>query len=276
MASLADPGALAVDPSIRRPIRRSGSGLLLGVIVPLAFLLFWEVAVRSGWWPQQIVAAPTEVLARFGKRFSDGTLWLHSVASMKRLLAGFLIGGILGTILGFGAGIMRPLERLLGPVVRLLAPIPPVAWIPLLVIVFGIGEWSKLGLLAIGTFFVLYLASFEAVRTTDQRLVDVARVFEKSTWDLTWTVFVPSALPQVLVGARTALALSWILLIAAEVIASSDGLGWFIWDSRNFSRPADMVVGMIAVGILGGATDWLVVRVSSRFLSWRTDYQAEG
>jgi sulfonate transport system permease protein len=204
----------------------------------------------------------------------DGSLAQHAMASLKRLLIGFGLGGIVGTILGFCSGMLARFERVIGPTIRVLAPIPPVAWIPLLVIVLGIGEGSKIGLITIGTFFVMYLASFEAVRSTDQRLVDVGRVFEKGTWEACWTIFVPSALPPVLVGIRTSLALSWILLIAAEVIASAEGLGWFIWDSRNFSRPADMIVGMIAVGALGGFSDWLVVRLSRPFLAWRTDYEA--
>lgn len=253
---------------------RRMTSVVAGIMLPLLLLCVWQLAIQSGWWPRQIVASPIEVFERTVVRLLDGTIWIHSMASMKRLLAGFFLGGLLGTLLGFASGILAPIERMLRSTIRMLAPIPPVAWIPILVIVMGIGEGSKIGLLVIGTFFVLYLASFEAVRTTDQRLVDVARVFEKTTWEVTWSVFVPAAMPHVLVGARTALALSWILLIAAEVIASSDGLGWFIWDSRNFSRPADMVVGMIAVGALGGTTDWLVVRLTKPFMEWRTDYKA--
>ena len=247
----------------------------VGLVFPALLVCIWQFSVQSGWWPRQIVAAPMDVLDRAIFRLGNLTIWVHSVASLKRLFSGFLLGGILGTVLGFATGVVSPIERMLSPTIRVLSPIPPIAWIPLLVVVMGIGEGSKIGLLTIGTFFVLYLSSFQSVRNTDQRLVDVARALEKTTWETTWTIFVPAALPPVLVGARTALALSWILLIAAEVIASADGLGWFIWDSRNFSRPADMLVGMAAVGALGGVTDWLVVKLTRPYLAWRTDYQGE-
>lgn len=197
----------------------------------------------------------------------------HSLISFWRVLAGFFIGTILGLLVGVLVGTAKLFERLFGPTLQTLAPIPPPAWIPLLIILFGIGEASKIALVALGTFFVIFINTVQGIRSADQKLVEVAEMYQKDKITLIISILIPSALPSILTGTRVALALSWILLIASEVIASSKGLGWLMWDARNFSRPAEMLVGMVAVGILGKLSDMAVVWLEQRLLSWRLSFE---
>ena len=156
----------------------------------------------------------------------------------------------------------------------LLAPIPVIAWIPLLIVLFGI-ESARVLLICVGTFFQLYFSTVQGLRGTPIELVELARVYEKGPLEMWREILFPWALPVIIDSARQALAIGWILLLSGEVIASSSGLGWLIWDSRNFARADDMIVGMMAVGILGKCTDSLVVRLRVRLLRWRTTFEGQ-
>ena len=141
-----------------------------------------------------------------------------------------------------------------------------------MLIVFGIGEQSKVALVAIGSATMLVLATAAGIRATSQNLVEVADLYEKSRWTLLGRVLLPSATPGIVSAARVAMALSWTLLVAAEVIASASGLGWFIWDSRTFARPASMLAGMVAVGILGKGTDTAIAAIGRHLTRWDRSY----
>ncbi len=158
---------------------------------------------------------------------------------------------------------------------QFLAPIPPIVWIPLLIIFFGIGEMSKIVLLMVASFFVLFINTVHGIRSVDKKLVEVANIYKKSNYFLITKILIPSALSNIFLGLRLALGLSWILLIAAEVVASSKGLGWLIWDSRNFSRPDDMFVGIITIGILGKITDQILIKAEKHFTSWKIKFEGE-
>ena len=236
-------------------------------LLPCLLLAVWEISVRSGWWPRTLIAAPSEVLLNL-LRLGGGELLLHGFVSLYRLLSGFLLGSSMGFLLGTCVGLSRLAHRLIAPTIQFLAPVPPVAWIPLLIILFGIGDPSKVALIAVGSFFVLFVNTVSAIRATDTDLVELAQLYEKNRFELAMQVLIPSALPRVATALRVALGLSWILLIAAEVIASASGLGWLIWDSRNFSRPDDMLVGMLAIGFLGQLTDAALLRYERYVLRW--------
>jgi sulfonate transport system permease protein len=243
-------------------------------VVPVALIAVWEAAVRTGWWPRTLIAAPSEVASDFVRLTVNGDLARHAWVSLRRLAVGFALGGVVAVALGSLVGLSRAAERVAGPTILALAPVPPVAWVPLLIVLLGI-DGAKLALIALGTFFIVYSGTVQGVRGADSRLVEVAYVYGKSGRSLVLEVLLPSALPSILYSLRVALGISWILLIAAEVIASSEGLGWLIWDSRNFSRPDDMIVGMIAVGALGKLSDDLLVRLQGWLLRWRPSFQGQ-
>jgi sulfonate transport system permease protein len=241
--------------------------------LPLLLLAVWEAAVDFGWVPQSLIAGPIAVTRRFLEMASDGTLARHIGISTERLVLGFGIGTSTGILLGVLVAFRPTAARLFEPTVLSLIPIPPIAWIPLLIVLLGIGEASKVALISIGSFCTLFLQSAYGIRTGDRMLVEMARVLNKSDRALLWRVLFPGALPGILASMRVALALSWTLLIASEVIASSSGLGWLVWNARNFSRPNDMFVGMATVGLLGKLSDWGLVLLEARLTRWRRAFR---
>lgn len=252
-----------------------GTQGVLASLVPLGLLSLWELAVGYGWWPRTLIAAPSEVVVNFLRLLMSGELLVHITVSLQRLLAGFVLGSGVAIVLGVVVGFSRLAERMLSPTVQVLAPIPVVAWIPLLIILLGIGETSKIVLVALGTFFLIFFSTVQGIRSTDRKLVEVAYIYQKTPLQLAWHVLLPSALPHILTALRAALGLSWILLIVAEVIASASGLGFLIWDARNFSRPDDMIVGMLTVGLLGKWSDQLLAGLQGRLLQWRQSFQGQ-
>lgn len=241
-------------------------------ILPVGLLLLWDLLVRSGVFPRTLIAPPIEVFRTFVSLIVDKTIFLHAAVSLRRLLLGFCIGTSIGITTGIVVGYWKLGERLIELTVLILLPIPPIAWIPLLIITLGIGEASKVALISLGSFFTLYINTVHGVRSTEKQLMEVACVLDKSPSSILRNIIVPSAIPSMLTGARVAMALSWTLLICAEVIASAQGLGWLIWDSRNFSRPADMIAGMVAVGILGKVTDSFLVFLERYLTRYRVTF----
>lgn len=254
---------------------KKAKNYLIGLIIPVFLLILWEVSVYANWLPKTLIASPTQILSDFWKFILNGEIFEHTFISLYRLMIGFVLGTLLGLICGVAVGISKFFERLLNPLIQFLAPIPPIVWIPLLIILFGIGETSKITLLVIASFFVIFLNTVQGIRSTNQKFVDVAHVYKKSNFFLIKNILIPSALPNIFTGMRLALGLSWILLIAAEVVASSKGLGWLIWDSRNFSRPDDMFVGIITIGLLGKFSDMLLLKFEKRFTKWRNIFDGK-
>ncbi len=252
-------------------------GLLLQILqyafFPCLLLLTWELSVRWGWVPNTLIASPSQVLPKFFMMLGDGRLLKHSLVSLRRLFLGFSLGTGLGVLAGTLVGYSRLGARLFEPSILGLIPVPPIAWIPLLVIIFGIGETSKIALISIGSFCTLFLQAAYGIRSADKELVEVGYVLEKGNLSLLFKILLPSALPSILSSMRVAMALSWTLLMASEIIASSKGLGWLMWDARNFSRPDDMIVGMVTVGILGKLTDSMLVALEKYLTRWRQTYR---
>lgn len=247
--------------------------LLVPALVPLLALATWEFGIRAGWLPVSILAKPSEVLLSAVKLVGGGALFRHAWLSLRRLFLGFLAGLLPAFCAGTLVGYSRFTERLLAPTIALVAPIPVTAWIPLLIIVAGVGEASKSSVIAIGTFFPVYFGTVNGIRMGDPKLVEVARIYEKGPFKTLTHVLWPSALDSIFLGMRAALGLAWVLLIVAEVIASSDGIGWLMWDARNFARPADMIVGMITAGLLGAGTANTLSYLQRRLLFWRPTFK---
>lgn len=253
--------------------------IFLYLFFPLLLLSTWQIAVSVSWWPSTLIASPYDVLVDFFALIKSGELIAHSRVSLIRLFEGFLFGSFLGVLAGAITGLSKTFERILSPTIQAFSPIPPPAWIPLLIIIFGLGESSKVALIAIGAFIIVYVNTYQGFRNTDQKLIEVANIFQKSRLQLGFSVLLPSAAPSILTGLRIALGLSWILLIASELISSKMvsestrlegmGLGWLIFDARRFGRPDDMIVGMITMGILGKITDLIMEYIENRIIHWR-------
>jgi sulfonate transport system permease protein len=199
----------------------------------------------------------------------------HALWSIGRLVVGFALGVSLALTIGATVGLSTVAERLISPTIQLLAPIPIIAWIPLIILLLKIGEAPKVAIIAVGTFFVVFASTVQGIRGVDAKLVEVARVYGKPASVLVRKVLLPAATPSIMTGLHVALGLSWILLLVAEQIATSKGIGWFMWDARTFGRSKDLIVAMICVGVLGKLSDLLLTKVERRMLRWRRAFEGQ-
>ncbi|WP_438282350.1 ABC transporter permease [Pseudomonas alabamensis] len=246
-----------------------------GLALPLAILVTLESLVRLGWIPAYQMPAPSEV-AHTLIELADGALWSHIAASLSRVLAGFVIGASLGLLFAAGVGLSREAEAWLEPTFASLRAIPSLAWVPLLLLWLGIGETSKVTLIALGAFFPVYLNGVAAIRNIDRRLVEVGRMYGFGPLRLARRILLPAALPGVFTGLRSALSLSWMFLVAAELIAATRGLGYLLSDGRETSRPDLVLAAILVLALLGKLSDGLLAALETRWLAWRDTFDGQG
>lgn len=261
---------------MNRKIANKLIAFALGIILPLVIIILWNWGVKTELLPSSLIASPDKVLGKFKTLIGDDMLLLNAKASLFRLLTGFLLGSIFGIALGVLVGVSKLASRIFEPLLLILIPVPPLAWIPLLIIAFGIDQGSKIALLSIGSFCTLFLTTSYSVKATDKNLIELSNLYSKEWYVKLFRIILPSSASNIIGSLRVAMALSWTLLMASEMIASSAGLGWFIWDSRNFSRSDDMIVGMISVGILGFFTDRSLIWLGNYFSRWKAGRKNPG
>lgn len=249
---------------------RARSAWLLPLALTGCLLLAWDAAVRlSG---SAIFPGPLDVLRGLVTLAESGQLLRYSVASLYRVSVGFLLALLVGVPLGLVMGWFSSAFLTLNPLVQLLRPISPIAWIPVAILWFGIDDRAPIFLIFLASLFPLVTATIAAVRSIPPVYLRAARNFELSGPELLRRVVLPAALPQLLTGVRLALGIAWLVVVAAEMIAVDSGLGYLIIDARNAGRRYDLVVaGMVAIGVIGLTLDWAVRRLE-RFdeVAWAT------
>lgn len=232
--------------------------LALGLVVPALLLAAWQISTATGTFSPVQLPSPAAVYTAAADLISRGQLGIHVAISTQRVLIGFAIGGLLGLALGALLGLSRLADTLLGPAVGALRAVPSLAWVPLLILWLKIGEDSKITLIAIGAFFPVFTTVSLALRHVDRNLVEAARAFGFNGMKLLTTVQLPAVVPAVFSGLRLALAQSWLFLVAAELIASSMGLGFLLTDSQNNGRTDRLLLSIILLALIGKTTDALL------------------
>jgi sulfonate transport system permease protein len=236
---------------------------------PVLLLLLWELGSRVGLIPERTLAAPSAVFTTLVEMILSGELPSNLLVSFGRVALGLLIGVGLGVLLGLGAGLSRSGEFAIDPIMQIKRTIPALALTPLFIVWFGIGETPKVALIAFATIFPVYLNLYSGIRGVDPRLLEAARSFGLSRGEQIWHVVLPATLPSLLVGLRYALSVSILVLVVAEQINASAGLGYLINNARDFMRTDIIVVCLMVYAILGLAADWLVRVIEQRALIWR-------
>jgi len=252
-----------------RPDRRAGGTLALSLLLPALVLVLWWLAVRLRWVEPYQLPPPRRVLTTLVTLAAGGDLARHIGATVARLLAGFALGALPGVVLGVAAGLVPALRRALDPTIQALRAIPSLAWVPLFLLWFGIGDRARILLIALGAFLPVYLNVVAGVENVDRKLVEVGRVHGLGPARLAWRVILPGALPSVLTGLRSGLSLAWMFVVAAELIASSEGLGFLLVDGQYTARPDQVVVSLLAFGLLGRLSDGILHGVERSLLRWR-------
>jgi sulfonate transport system permease protein len=238
----------------------------LGLLLPVALAVFWEIAVRMGLSNGRLVPPPSVIWNTFADLAATGELAQHAFATLWRVAWGFVFGVAAGTIFGAITGYSALTHRVVDPTLQALRSIPSIAWVPLFIL--GIFEASKVILIAVGVFFPVYLGVMGAVMSVDRKIVEVGRVFRLSGPAMVRRILLPAVMPTYVISLRAGLGLGWMFVVAAEFLGASTGLGFLLIDGQQLGKPAQIVAAIVAFAILGKATDWLIVLVSSPFLRW--------
>lgn len=243
--------------------RLPGIAVLGGLVVA-----WWAVVTAT---QSVIFPTPLEVLTGTLELLRDGTLWRHIGASLMRVGTGFLLAVLVAVPLGLWMGWMPAAYRMLNPIFQILRPISPIAWIPIAILWFGVGDASPIYLIFISSVFPMVVQTTVGVHTIEKRYLRAAENFGVSHRTLFSRVVIPAVLPQVLVGMRIGLGVAWLVVVAAEMIALRSGLGYMIMDSRNAGNRYDLVIaGMIIIGLIGLGLDTLMRRLERvRWVRWR-------
>lgn len=255
------------------PARLRLPGLnLWGLLVPALVLGGLEAAVAYGLMPARLMPPPSAILETFRELYDQG-LVTHLAVSTARVLAGYALGVALAVPIGTLVGLNRRAESLLDPTFQALRAIPGLAWVPLLLLWLGIDEGPKVTLIAIGSFFPVYLGLIAGIRNVDRKLVEVGEMYGLGPVALVRRIFLPAALPSLFTGLRQGLSLAWMCLVAAELIAATQGIGYLLTDGREVSRPDIVIAAILMLALLGKLSDTLLKHLERRALHWRDAFE---
>ncbi|MCK6065297.1 MULTISPECIES: ABC transporter permease [Microbacterium] len=269
MTANANATATAAAPAARptRPSRRRAARIAGGMLLPLAVLAVWQAVTASGLVPPYRLPPPAAVVEAAVQLAESGQLWLHVAISVQRILLGFAIGSVAGLLVAAVVGLTRIGDVVLTPSLAALRAIPSLALVPLLVLWMGIGEDSKVTLIAIGAFFPVFTTVSPALRYVDPHLVEMGRTFGLRGGALLRAVQLPAVVPAVVSGLRLALAQSWLFLVAAELVAAAMGLGFLLTDSQGTGRVDRILLAIVLLAVLGAASNGLVSVAERRLLA---------
>lgn len=256
-------------------VRQKLKIISLGSICPALLLVIWQVFGDLGFISPLLFPTPLTIFHAGIQLAESGELAGNLQISTVRALLGFLLGGGLGLAFGIVAGLFQSAEKALDPTVQMIRMVPHLAIAPLFILWFGIGETSKILLIAKGTFFPLYINTFIGIRNTDHKLFDVARVLGFNRWQQITRLMLPAALPNILLGTRIAAGLAWLGLVVAEIMGSTAGIGYLMSDARQFSNTPVVFVGIIIFALLGLLSDGMIRLLERKTLHWRDSFQGE-
>jgi NitT/TauT family transport system permease protein len=255
------------------------------VIVPILILAGWEAFSRSGALPQALLPAPSTVLwawADWVFRTNGNTQtysgnWIYDMAaSFSRVIGGFAIATALGVALGVAIGWSSATEVIIEPTLQMLRPIPPVSWIPLAIIWFGIANKPAIFLVFLGAFFPILLNTIHGVKNCDRNLIRAGAMVGGTNRQLLRFIVLPSALPNIFAGLRIGIGSAWMLTVTAEMVAVKSGLGYVLWDSYYFLRYDLVLAAMASIGLLGYLSDFVIRLVMARVLHWQRNTTIQG
>ena len=230
------------------------------VVATALLLALWYYAVR--WTATKIFPSPREVEAGLATLLHHGVLYHDILDSLRRVAIGYFAAVALGIPLGLLFGWYPAVNQVVNPVVQLLRPISPIAWIPVAIIFFGVGDYAAIFLVFLGAFFPIVVTCVDGVQNVPLIYRRAGRNFGLTPAQILSRVVFPAALPQILVGLRIALGIAWLVVVAGEMVAVDSGLGYLIIDSRNSGKRYDLVVGaMLMIGLIGLGLDMLYRRV---------------
>lgn len=246
--------------------------VLLRLLSPIALLLLWELASQWGLIPQRIIAAPSQIGGTLWAMIASGELGKHLLVSLQRALVGLSIGVSIGVSAALVSGLSKRGEVILDSPLQMLRTIPSLALVPLFILWFGIGEFTKIALIVTGTTFPVYLNLFAGIRNIDPKLIEAANTLGLNRRELIWHVILPGSLPSFFVGLRYSLGISWLALVFVEQINTTAGIGFLASDARDFMRTDVIVICLLIYSVLGLLIDGLIRTLERFALAWRPSF----
>jgi len=262
---------LGADPEDgRKPLlSRQARERIVTALAPLVLLLAWELLVQARLLDRRFFPAPSSIAGTF-VQLAQTTLPGHIGISLSRAAVGFILGAIPAVLLGVVMGLVPIVRAALQPIVGALFAIPKVAILPLIMLIFGLGEQSKWAIIAIAVFFQVLISTAAGVANIDRIYLDVGRNYGAGRLATLWTIALPGALPVIFAGIRLGWGVSLLLLVTAEMVAAKSGLGFLIWQSWQTFIIEDMYVGLLTIATLGMISFWLLDALEAWLIPWRT------
>ena len=242
---------------------------LLYLISPIGLIVLWQLLLMAGIGDRRFVPAPSDIAVRFWELTVSGELAWHTAVTLWRVLAGFAIGAVPAVAIGLLMAMFRPARIFFDPLIAALMPIPKVALMPLLLLAFGFGDASKIALVATAVFFPVVVNTYAGAANIERIYWDVAKNFGASTYVMFTRVVFFGALPMIFAGLKIALAVSFVVLVAAEFVASKTGIGYLIWNSWELLQVDYMFVGIVVIGILGLISALAFQEIERKVIPWK-------
>ncbi|MBS4220360.1 ABC transporter permease [Bacillus sp. FJAT-49711] len=245
---------------------------MLGSIIPLILLITWEAAGRIGLIEPHLLPTPTKIIQEIIGMGAAGTLWGHIGTTLFRVAAGFFLGTIAALLLGSAVGYFSVMEKLMDPLIQAFRSIPSLAWVPLFILWMGIGEPSKITLIAVGVFFPVYLNIVSGIQGVDRKLIEVGKIYGFTSSQTLIKIILPASLPSFLVGLRSGLGLGWMFVVAAEIMGASKGLGYLLVVGQNTYSPHLVIASILLFAVIGKLTDSFLKNIEKKSLSWQDSF----
>jgi len=242
--------------------------ILFSFILPVLVVVFWYIAARARLVSSLLLPSPRVVIDEFWQQLTVGTIKSDIAISLNRILKGYALAATIGVFLGVVMGMSRKAERFLSLTFTSLRQIPMMAWVPLLIIWFGIGEESKVAVIFMAAYFPILMNTLSGIRRTDPKLIEVGKMYKLSKLKLFLKIYLPSALPNIFVGLKLGLGISWMAVVGAEMIAASSGIGYRLTDARMLMQFPIVFSGMIAIAISGVFMDMVLTFISRTATPW--------
>lgn len=248
------------------------SDLFLSWSIPLVVLIVWY-GITLGQSNASLFPTPGEVGSAVIRLIKDGTLAENIEISTARAAAGFVIGGLIGFLLGVVNGQFRLAEKILNTPIQMIRNVPHLAMLPLILIWFGIGETAKTVLICLGTFFPIYLNTFHGIRYVDNSLIEMGKTYGLTRFELFKDIIFPGSMASIMIGVRQSLGRMWLTLIVAETVAAKSGIGFMATNAREFMLMDVIVLSLIIYALLGSLSDFAAGLIEKRVLRWHVNYR---
>ncbi len=245
---------------------------LISILSPFLLLGIWELSARLGMIDTRFFPAPITILHTLISLLDSGVLWIHSWASLQRLFWGFILGGIPALVLGIIMGLSRPVRAAIDPLIAATYPIPKSAILPLILLIFGLGEASKIVMVAIGMFYPICINAVAGVLEINKIYLDVGKNFQASRWQMFRTIALPGALPFIMSGIKLGVGMGLILIAIAEMIGAKSGLGYMIWNAWEILSVDTMYVGLIMIAVIGYLFSLILNELEHWIIPWKVEH----